>query len=86
MDFYIATYKRQYYEDEEWKDSWFGNQKIVVLANSKEEAEWKVKVLLPDIEIRHGEKYRAALVRNPERVNALIFEERIEGGHELRGI
>lgn len=86
MELYMATYKRQYYEDGEWKDSLFCNQKIIVLANSKEEAEWKVQTLLPNVEVIHGDRYRAELFDGPKRVNALLFEESFEGGHEIRGI
>ena len=86
MDFYIATYKRQYYRDGQWHDSGFINQKIVILASSQISAENKVKDLISHVEDATGKNYRAVLTSGPKRVNALLFEECFDGGDEIRGI
>lgn len=86
MNFYIATYKRQYYKDNKWEDAWYNNQKIIVLANSQSEADAKVSDALPKIETINGENYRAVLTSNPVQVSALLFEECFDDSNTLRGV
>lgn len=50
MDFYYITYKRQYYLDNEWIETVYKGNKIIVIASSQEEAEGKIKTCLKQVE------------------------------------
>lgn len=59
LNFYHAYYKKQYYDEGQWKDTFYNHQGIVVIANSYDDAKIKVEKCLSRVE---EENYRMILI------------------------
>lgn len=90
MNFYHAYYKRQVYDGEigEWRDTFFRNQGIVVIANDYNEAVAKIHKCLEKAEDDTNaskyitSKYRAKLLSITKCIG-LNVREAYEGGSDI---
>lgn len=82
MNFYHARYKRQVYDGnmQLWKDTYYDNQGIIVIANNYDDAKLKIEKSLPKVE--RG-KNRAVLISDVVECIGLDRRHGFDGSFEI---
>ncbi len=78
MDFYYVTYTRQIYKGEEWVDTDYRHQRILVIARDINEATDKINELLTKVENSSVSKLRAVPNHEVRKCDGLLMH----GGYD----
>lgn len=87
MNLYMTSYKKQVCDEKtgEWKDTTYGCNNVVVLAESHKEAEVKTAQLISKFYKKSNGKYRGSITTPTHKIDGLFFVDAY-GGEYTTGV